>query len=193
MDVSTEAQVKDELERWLQLSVLRSGQSTDPVEVELDDDDLGHVLYTSGTESRPKGVMLSHKSILSEYVSCMIDGNMEAEDVAIHALPFYHSAQLTVFLGPAINVGASGIILRGAHPGSILQTIEQESAAHLVCPPTVWIALVRHPDVDRYDLSTVEKCYDGAAIMPREILKELSKRLPQAQFWNFDGQTEVAP
>src|SRR5699024_296881 len=46
MDVSTEEQLKDELERWLPLSVLRSGQSTDPVEVELDDDDLAHVLYT---------------------------------------------------------------------------------------------------------------------------------------------------
>lgn len=193
MDVSTEEQLKDELERWLPLSVLRSGQSTDPVEVELDDDDLAHVLYTSGTESRPKGVMLSHKSILSEYVSCMIDGKMEAEDVAIHALPFYHSAQLHVFLGPSIYVGASGIILRGADPGVILQTIEQERATQLFCPPTVWIALLRHPDFDKYDLSTLEKCYYGAAIMPREILKELSKRLPQAQFWNFYGQTEVAP
>src|SRR5699024_8084569 len=40
---------------------------------------------------------------------------------------------------------------------------------------------------------TLEKCYYGAAIMPKEILKELSERLPNARFWNFYGQTEVAP
>src|SRR5699024_6477985 len=153
----TEEQLKDELERWLPLSVLRSGQSTDPVEVELDDDDLAHVLYTSGTESRPKGVMLSHKSILSEYVSCRIDGKMEVEDVAIHALLFFDSAQLHVFLGPSIYVRASEIILHGTDPEVILQNIEQERATPFFCPPTVWIAILRHPDFDTYDLSTLEK------------------------------------
>src|SRR5699024_8997347 len=44
-----------------------------------------------------------------------------------------------------------------------------------------------------FELTTLSKCYYGAAIMPREILKEHSKRLPNALFWNFYGQTEVAP
>src|SRR5699024_8817897 len=58
---------------------------------------------------------------------------------------------------------------------------------------TVWIGLLRNPDFDKRDLSSLKKCYYGAAIMPREILKELAERLPHAQFWNFYGQTEVAP
>src|SRR5699024_5678857 len=70
---------------------------------------------------------------------------------------------------------------------------EEEKATQLFAPPTVWIALLRHPDFDKRDLSTLEKCYYGAAIMPREILKELAERLPNARFWNFYGQTEVAP
>src|SRR5699024_6289153 len=44
-----------------------------------------------------------------------------------------------------------------------------------------------------FDLTSLEKCYYGAAIMPKEILKELDQRLPNAKFWNFYGQTEVAP
>ncbi|HEX6593838.1 MAG TPA: acyl-CoA synthetase [Bacillota bacterium] len=193
MNVPAEIDVGIELVNWTPLSALRKGQSMAPIEVEIADDDLAHVLYTSGTESRPKGVMLSHKSILSEYVSCIIEGKIETSDVFIHALPLYHSAQLHVFLGPSMYVGASGIILQSADPATILETIERERATQLFCPPTVWIALLRHPDFDKRDLSSLEKCYYGAAIMPREILKELSERLPQARFWNFYGQTEIAP
>ncbi|QKY71555.1 long-chain-fatty-acid--CoA ligase [Lentibacillus sp. CBA3610] len=181
------------LAEWVSLSDAREGQASDLVDVATSDDDLAHVLYTSGTESRPKGVMLSHKSLISEYVSCIVDGKMAAEDVLVHALPFYHSAQLHVFLGPSVYVGASGIILGGASPEVILKTIEEEGATQLFAPPTVWIALLRNPDFDKRDLSTLRKCYYGAAIMPREILKELAERLPNAQFWNFYGQTEVAP
>lgn len=190
MDV---ADKKDELSNWELLSVLRKGQPTDFVEARIADDDLAHVLYTSGTESRPKGVMLTHKSLVSEYVSCIVDGKMEARDIAIHALPLYHSAQLHVFLGPSVYIGSSGIVLGAASPEVILKTIEEEGATQLFCPPTVWIALLRHADFDKRDLSSLEKCYYGAAIMPREILKELAERLPNAKFWNFYGQTEVAP
>ncbi|AXI11120.1 acyl-CoA synthetase [Oceanobacillus zhaokaii] len=182
-----------ELSAWTALAAARNGQSTDPIEVEISDDDLVHVLYTSGTESRPKGVMLTHKSIISEYVSTIIDANMNKDDVAIHALPLYHSAQLHVFLGPSVYVGSSGIILPAASPELILKTIEQEGATQLFCPPTVWIALLRHPDFDRRNLSTLRKCYYGAAIMPMEVIKELSERLPNAKLWNCYGQTEVAP
>jgi fatty-acyl-CoA synthase len=182
-----------EMSGWTRLSEAREGQPADLVDADLQDDDLAHVLYTSGTESRPKGVMLSHKSLISEYVSCIVDGKMESRDIAIHALPLYHSAQLHVFLGPSIYVGASGIVLGAASPEIILKTIEEEGATQLFAPPTVWIGLLRHEDFDKRDLSTLEKCYYGAAIMPKEILKELSERLPNAKFWNFYGQTEVAP
>lgn len=178
---------------WIPLSKVQQNERMDPIEMDLQDDDLAHVLYTSGTESAPKGVMLSHKSIISEYVSCVIDGNMGAEDVLVHALPFYHSAQLHVFLGPSIYVGASGIILDEASPTVILETIERHKATQLFAPPTVWIAMLRHIGFDSFDVSTLQKCYYGAAIMPREILRELANRLPNARFWNFYGQTEVAP
>ncbi|WP_081755977.1 acyl-CoA synthetase [Paucisalibacillus sp. EB02] len=189
-----DGEIPDErLDEWTPLRDARTEQPTDFVDCDLFDDALAHVLYTSGTESKPKGVMLTHKSIVSEYVSCIVDGNMAEGDVLIHALPMYHSAQLHCFLGPSIYLGSSGIILDGASPEVILRTIEKEGATQLFCPPTVWIALLRHPEFDTRDLSTLEKCYYGAAIMPREILKELSERLPNAKFWNFYGQTEVAP
>src|SRR5699024_5077142 len=182
-----------ELSSWTTLAGLRKGQARSFVEAEIADDDLAHVLYTSGTESRPKGVMLSHKSLVSEYVSSIVDGKMEAGDIAIHALPLYHSAQLHVFLGPSMYLGSSGVILGAARPELILKTIEEEKATLLFCPLSVLISLLRHADLDERDSSSLKKCNYGAAIMHREILKELAERLPHAQFWNFYGQTEVAP
>lgn len=188
-----EANDINEISGWDTVSSLQSEGSNKPVKAELYDDDLAQILYTSGTESDPKGVMLSHKSIISEYVSCIVDGDMSATDVLVHALPFYHSAQLHVFLGPSIYLGASGIILAEANPITIMETIEQHEANQLFAPPTVWIALLRHPEFDTFNLNSLEKCYYGAAIMPREVLRELTNRLPNAQFYNFYGQTEVAP
>src|SRR5690625_5958449 len=110
---------------WTPLATIRADQSTAFVHVDMKDDDLAHVLFTSGTESRPKGVMLSHRSITSEYVSCIVDGKMDAEDIVIHALPLNHSAQLHVFLGPSVYLGSSGIILDAASPAVLLATTEQ--------------------------------------------------------------------
>ncbi|KPV44491.1 acyl-CoA synthetase [Alicyclobacillus ferrooxydans] len=155
--------------------------------------DVAQILYTSGTESKPKGVMLTHDNLIAQYVSVIVGGRMESRDVCVHALPLYHSAQLNCFLGPSVYLGSTGIVLEQADPATILATVERERVSQLFCPPTVWIALLCHPDFEKRDLSTLEKCYYGAAIMPMEVLKELSERLPGALFWNFYGQTEVAP
>jgi len=162
-------------------------------EVEIEDDEVVQILYTSGTESKPKGVMLTHKNLITEYVSTIIGGDMSEDDVAVHALPLFHCAQLHCFLGPYMYLGGSGIILEQATPALMLETVEKYGATQLFCPPTVWIALLRSPEFSTRDLSSLKKCYYGAAIMPVEILKEVNSRLPHADFYNFYGQTEVAP
>ncbi|WP_236051532.1 acyl-CoA synthetase [Nonomuraea cypriaca] len=160
---------------------------------EIADDDPIQLMYTSGTESRPKGATLSSRGLISQYVTCMVDGEMRHDDVEVHALPLYHCAQLHCFLTPGLYLGATNIILPAAEPGTILATIEGERATKLFCPPTVWIGLLRHPYFDRRDLSSLRKGYYGASIMPVEVLKEIATRLPEVRLFNFYGQTEMAP
>ena len=164
-----------------------------PPEVLVADDDPLRLMYTSGTESRPKGVMLSSKSLITQYVSCVVDGGMSVDDVEVHTLPMYHCAQLDCFFSVDVYLGATSIILPGPDPARLLETIEREKVTKLFCPPTVWISLLRHPDFDSRDLSSLRKGYYGASAMPVEVLKELSRRLPDVQFWNFYGQTEMSP
>ena len=151
-------------------------------------------MYTSGTESRPKGAMLSSRSLISQYVSCVADGGMSADDVEVHALPMYHCAQLDCFFCVDVYLGATSIILPGPDPAALLAAIAREHVTKLFCPPTVWISLLRHhPDFAATDLSSLRKGYYGASPMPAEILRELQRRLPDVQLWNFHGQTEMAP
>ncbi|MFG1946790.1 acyl-CoA synthetase [Nonomuraea sp. NPDC048826] len=168
------------------------GDDAEP-QVEIGDDDPIQLMYTSGTESRPKGATLSSRSLISQYVTCLVDGEMSGDDVEVHALPLYHCAQLHCFLTPGIYLGATNIVLAGADPAGILAAIEAERATKLFCPPTVWIGLLRHPDFDRRDLSSLRKGYYGASIMPVEVLKEIAGRLPEVRLFNFYGQTEMAP
>lgn len=179
---------------WADLDAWIDGDG-DPGEpdVHVADDDPLRLMYTSGTESRPKGVMLPSRSLIAQYVSCVVDGGMEHDDVELHSLPLYHCAQLDCFLSVDVYLGATSIILPAPDPARLLETIEREKVTKLFCPPTVWISLLRHPDFDTRDLSSLRKGYYGAAAMPVEVLQELSRRLPEVRLWNFYGQTETSP
>lgn len=163
-------------------------------DVELHIEDPVQMTYTSGTESLPKGVILSNQSLMAEYMSCIIDGQYAPEDVNINALPLFHCAQRDVFLTPCLWVGNTNVLLFQADPQSIMECVQKYRVTMLFAPPTVWIGLLRHPDFDKYDLSSIRKGYYGASIMPVEVLKELQRRMPNCRnFYNYYGQTELSP
>lgn len=164
-----------------------------PPPIEVDARSLAQIVYTSGTESLPKGAMLTHEAVIWQYVSCIIEGEMSADDIMLHALPLYHCAQLDVFLGPAIYLGATNIITGQPRPEVILPLIAEHRISSFFAPPSVWISLLRSPLFDTTDLSSLKKGYYGASIMPVEVLLELQRRLPAARLWNLYGQTEIAP
>ncbi len=156
-------------------------------------EDLLQIVYTSGTESRPKGAMLSHNSVLWEYQSCIIDCEWTRETTALHAMPLFHCAQLDCMIGPALHVGARNVITGSPAADNVLQLLTQHKINSFFAPPTVWISLLRAPAMATSDLSALEKGYYGASIMPVEVLRELGERLPQLRLWNLYGQTEIAP
>jgi len=154
---------------------------------------LAQIIYTSGTESRPKGAMLTHDAVIAEYVTCLVDAEIAEGDRVLHALPLYHCAQLDVFLGPCIYVGATNVITAKPTPDNLLALMARDGISSFFAPPTVWIGLLRAPQFDDTDLSALRKGYYGASIMPVEVLKEMQRRLPQVRLWNLYGQTEIAP
>ena len=156
-------------------------------------DDLAQIVYTSGTESLPKGAMLTHGAVMWQYVSCVVDASISGDDFALHALPLYHCAQLDVFFGPAVYTGSRNVITAKPTPENLLPLIERHRITSFFAPPTVWISLLRSPLFDTTDLSSLQKGYYGASIMPVAVMREILERLPNLRLWNLYGQTEIAP
>jgi fatty-acyl-CoA synthase len=176
----------DDFAEWI------ATDSTAP-EPRIDEDQLLRLMYTSGTESRPKAAMHTSRSLMWNYISTIVAGEMSANDIEIHSLPLYHCAQLDNFLATDIYLGATSVILQRPDPELVLRTIERYGVTNYFAPPTVWISLLRSPVFDDVDLSSLSKGYYGASAMPVEVLGEIRKRLPGLRLWNFYGQTEMAP
>ena len=164
----------------------------DEPDVLLHIEDPVQMTYTSGTETLPKGVIISNQALMAQYMGAIIDGQYDEDDISINALPIYHCAQRDVFLNPIFWVGGTNILI-APDIGQILKNIADYKATLFFAPPTVWIGMLRHPDFNKYDLSSLKKCYYGASIMPVEVLKELIERLPGTKIYNYYGQTELAP
>lgn len=149
------------------------------------------IMYTSGTESLPKGVILTNQSVISESVSAIIATKGDSNTVILHSLPLQHVGGKTVGLIPNIMIGATNIIIPRPDVQLILETVEKYKVTALGTVPTMWIAILNHPDFRKYDLSSIEVIGYGASKMPVEVLKKLKELFPKAKFYNYYGQTEA--
>ena len=163
------------------------------VETGVTDDDLVQLLYTSGTTSKPKGAMMTHRAFVHEYVSCLQALDLHEHDVPLHSLPLYHSAQMHVFMLPYLSIGATNHLVEAPDPADVLERIERDGLTSVFAPPTVWVAIANHPELPTRDLGTLTKAYYGASIMPVPVLQKLRQTLPQVGFYNCFGQSEIGP
>jgi fatty-acyl-CoA synthase len=164
-----------------------------PQPVPLADNDVVRLMFTSGTEAGPKAVQLTSRSLMWQYVSTIVSGGAEATDTDLHFMPFYHCAQLDVFLAPDIYLGATSVVLRSAGPARIIRAIEEYGVNKMFATPSKWIELLHSPTFDPAKLKGLAKGYYGASAMPVPVLLELAERLPNLRLWNFYGQTEMSP
>ncbi|SMY13117.1 fatty-acyl-CoA synthase [Brevibacterium jeotgali] len=173
--------------------------AADAVEPQRDDEfavvdtDVAQLLYTSGTTSAPKGAIMTHRALIHHYLSCLDVLDFEASDRMVHALPLYHSAQMHVFLLPALMKGGFNLIVPGPVPAQLFEIFETERITAFFAAPTVWVALANHDEFGARDLSSLAKGYYGASIMPGPVLARLREALPDMGFYNAFGQSEMGP
>lgn len=160
---------------------------------DLEDDTLAQIVYTSGTTAAPKGAMMTHRAMLTQYYACIYSMEYTHADRALAALPLYHTAQMHALTMPQMLTGAHTTLIEAPVPEQVLCLIEQQRITTFFAPPTVWISLLRHPDFATRDLTSLTKILYGASIMPAPVLRELRQRLPHARPFQAYGQTEIAP
>lgn len=151
------------------------------------------IIYTSGTTGLPKGGLITHAALLAEYMSCIQACDYEESDRALFALPLYHAGQLHTFTMPQLLMGSSTVLIEQPKPDMVFEMIQKHRINSFFAPPTSWIGLLRHEQIDRHDLSSLRKLYYGASIMPATILAELRARFPGVLTYNCYGQSEVGP
>jgi long-chain acyl-CoA synthetase len=142
---------------------------------EMDLDELAGINYTGGTTGRPKGVMLTHGGMAAVSNAAMSTGDYEDGNVGLGVLPLAHGyGILTQLVG--MRVAGTGVLMRWFEPGAALQLIQEHRVKILAAVPTMLVYLLNHPDLDKYDVSSLERVGCGAAPCPVELLQEFERR-----------------
>ena len=150
------------------------------------------IQYTSGTTGAPKGALLHHRGLTNNARFVLRRFRAVEGDVFAHAMPFFHTAGCVLsVLGP-LQVRATQAFLPAFDPGRMLELIEQERATHFLGVPTMLIAMMEHPDLQRRDLSALRAVMSGGASVAPELVRAVESRLG-ASFTIVYGQTEASP
>lgn len=168
----------------------------EPPEVDIDPaEDLCVLPYSSGTTGMPKGVMLTHRNIVSNLAQCDgmsgFDGFTE-DDTLIGVLPFFHIYGMVVIMKLALANGATVVSMPRFDLEEFLTICQDHKVTVAPLVPPIVLGLAKHPAVDNFDLSSLRLVFSGAAPLGEELAIELSKRLDCPVVQGY-GMTEASP
>ena len=140
--------------------------------VERDDEDTAIVLYTSGTTGRPKGAELTHRNVhLNAHRSAVEIQGTTPDDVVMGCLPLFHVFGLVVGLNAAVIAGAALALIPRFDPAEAIKVIGNEKVTIFMGVPTMYAAILNHPDSDALDATSLRTCCSGGSAMPLEVMK----------------------
>ncbi len=164
-----------------------------PTQLPVDLDEFNVVLpYSSGTTGRPKGVMLTHRNIVTNVAQLAVPTQIEPEETAIAFLPFFHIYGMTVLMNLVLGEGGRLVTMPRFDLELFLKLIETHRSSRLFIVPPVALALAKHPLVDQYDMSSVRHIFSGAAPLSDEVEAAVGDRLGARSIQGY-GMTEMSP
>jgi long-chain acyl-CoA synthetase len=168
---------------------------SDPLSYEFDfDEDVAILQYTGGTTGPPKGVMLTHKNLISNTAMCnaWLYKSKEGEETMLGILPFFHVYGMTTVLILSVMQANKMVLLPKFDIETALKTIDKEKPTLFPGAPTIYIGLLNHPDLLKYDLSSIKACLSGSAALPVEIQEKFEK-VTGGKLVEGYGLTETSP
>ena len=171
--------------------VSQGSHMMESVDQEMDDDELSGLYYTGGTTGRAKGVMLSHKNVVSNAINVIMAASYTQQDTYLHAAPMFHLADLGSTFAMTM-VGARHVFIPLFNPVHVLQAISNEKITATLLVPSMVNAVLNHPDADSYNISSLRRLTYGASPMPLELLKKGLRKWGRI-FAQGYGMTETSP
>jgi acyl-CoA synthetase (AMP-forming)/AMP-acid ligase II len=159
--------------------------------VEVDGDDVLRLMYTSGTTSRPKGVMITYANLYWKCAAQVVELEMHSSDRGLACGPLYHVGALDMVTTNMLYVGAATHLLPRFDVGAVLDAIEQRRLTVLWLAPAMVNALLAAPDLGSRDLDSVRLIQDGGEKMPLPLIQRVIDAFPNAWFADAYGMTET--
>jgi long-chain acyl-CoA synthetase len=160
---------------------------------ETGEEDTAVILYTSGTTGKPKGAELTNFNLsrnadIASRTTCVISEG----DVVLGTLPLFHSFGQTVSMNASLRVGATLTLVPRFDPEEALATMERDRVTHFYGVPTMYGALLHHPERERFDTSALRTCITGGASMPVEVLRGFEQAFDCVVLEGY-GLSETSP
>jgi long-chain acyl-CoA synthetase len=164
-----------------------------PETAERDGSDTAVLLYTSGTTGTPKGAELTHANMATNCeVSARTLYDAHERDVYLGALPLFHAFGQTCAMNASVRVGSCLTLLPRFDAGKALEIIERDGVTIFEGVPTMYHAMLNHPERDGIDVSSVRLCVSGGSAMPVEVMRAFEEAFG-AEILEGYGLSETSP
>jgi fatty-acyl-CoA synthase len=179
-------------EGWTDWEQLIAGEPSTPTPpVEVDENDVFSINYTSGTTARPKGVMLTHRNCYINAYNFIAHLRIQHDDVELWTLPMFHASG---WGGPfAITaMGATHIVLRGPAAADCYRLIEQYGVTFACMAPAVLSSILNYAEKDKHRIATKPRFTVAGAPPPAAFIERMERELGW-EFMQIYGLTETSP
>jgi long-chain acyl-CoA synthetase len=157
-------------------------------------DDLALLQYTGGTTGLAKGAMLTHRNLVAnccQAAAWMYKAKRGQESV-LGVLPFFHVYGMTAVMNFSVYLASTMYLVPRFDPNLILNMINKFRPSYFPGAPTIYVGLINHPDIKKYDLSSIQACLSGSAPLPIEV-QDRFEELTGGRLVEGYGLTEASP
>ncbi len=169
-------------------SVISLAAAREP-SADIDENDLAVLGYTGGTTGKPKGVMTTHRNVITSCYNTVLERLLKPKDRHLIIPPVFHAGGANSMFAFSF-LGATTIILNSSNLDFILNKIQEHQATHLMLVPTLMRMATEHPNLASYDLKSLQTIYYGTAPISIEPLKK-AMTLFSCDFSQTYGMTET--
>ncbi|KAL6603723.1 hypothetical protein ACP70R_044084 [Stipagrostis hirtigluma subsp. patula] len=164
---------------------------------EVNPDDVVALPYSSGTTGMPKGVMLTHRSLVTS-VAQQVDGEnpnlyFSKEDVVLCVLPLFHIYSLNSVLLAGLRAGCAIVTMRKFDLGALVDLVRAHGVTVAPFVPPIVVEIAKSPRVTADDLATIRMVMSGAAPMGKDLQDAFMAKIPNAVLGQGYGMTEAGP